>query len=115
MKINKKSLTPIDFEGLKIFDYTTEKEISLSLAEIIVPPKGKHKKAFSKKSDKYYYIVSGQIQFTVDDEIYDLSAGDVCIILKDQHFCYNNDSNEEAKLILIHSPRFDIEAEVFED
>ena len=115
MKVNKKSLTPIDFEGLKIFDYTAEKEISSSLAEITVPPGGKHKKAFSKKSDKYYYIVSGQIRFTVDDEIYHLSTGDVCIIAKGQRFCYNNDSNKEAKLILIHTPRFDMEAEVFED
>ena len=115
MKIDKKSLTPIDFEGLKIFDYTAEKDISSSLAEITVPPWGKHKKAFSKKSDKYYYIVSGQIQFTVDDKIYDLSAGDVCIIVKGQRFCYNNASNEEAKLILVHTPSFDMEAEVFED
>jgi len=115
LKIDKTSLAPIDFEGLKIFDYTAEKEISSSLAEIIVPPGGKHKRAFSKKSDKYYYIVSGQIQFTVDDEIYDLSAGDVCIIAKGQHFCYKNGSDEQAKLILIHTPRFDMGAEVFED
>ena len=114
MKISKKSLTPIDFEGLKIFDYTAEKEISSSLAEIIVPPRGKHRKAFSKKSDKYYYIVSGHIQFTVDNEIYDLSTGDVCIIAKGQRFCYVNNNNEEAKLILVHTPSFDIEAEVFE-
>ena len=115
MKINKKSLTPIDFEGLKIFDYTTGRKTSSSVAEIIVPPGGRHRKAFSKKSDKYYYLVSGQIQFSIDDEAYDLAEGDFCIIAKGQRFCYNNDSNEEAKLILFHTPSFDIEAEAFED
>ncbi|MGR3301610.1 MAG: cupin domain-containing protein [Candidatus Scalindua sp.] len=115
MKVDKQLLNPIDFEGLKVFDYTADKQMSSSLAEINVAPGINHKKAWSRRSDKYYYIVTGRIQFTVDKESYDLSEGDVCIIRQGQRFSYVNLSDKPAKLILIHTPNFDIESEVFEE
>ena len=115
MKISKDSIDQINFEGLQIIDYTSGRDITSSLAEITVPPGIKHKKAYSKRSDKYYYIVSGHIQFNVEEELYELYPGDVCVVLKGQKFSYRNGSEEPAKLILVHTPSFDLEFEVFEE
>jgi mannose-6-phosphate isomerase-like protein (cupin superfamily) len=115
MKISKDSIDKIDFEGLQIIDYTSGKDTSSSIAEISVPSGTRHRRAYSKRSDKYYYMVSGHIQFNIEGESYDLFPGDVCVVLKDQRFSYTNDSGEPAKLILIHTPGFNLESEVFEN
>ena len=115
MKITGQAINPIDFEGLMIHDYTEGMDLSSSLAKIVVAPGVSHKKAWSKKSDKYYYVVSGKLQFIVDDVSYDLEAGDVCLIRKGQRFSYHNLSQDKANLLLVHTPMFDIESEVFED
>jgi mannose-6-phosphate isomerase-like protein (cupin superfamily) len=115
MKISKDSIDPVDFEGLQIVDYTSGRDTTSSLAEITVPPGDKHRKAYSKRSDKYYYIVSGHIQFNVEGELYGLYQGDVCVILKGQKFSYENGTGEPAKLILVHTPSFNLECEVFEE
>jgi mannose-6-phosphate isomerase-like protein (cupin superfamily) len=115
MKISKDSINPFDFQGLEIIDYTAGKDLSSSLAEISVPPGIKHGKAFSTRSDKYYYQVAGHLRFDVEGDLFDLNPGDACLVLKGQKFSYENDSDEPAKLILIHTPSFKLEFEVFEE
>ena len=115
MKLAKHSIAPIDFGGLQIVDYTGERDTSSSLAEITVPSGVEHPKAWSRKYDKYYYVASGNITFHVDDSVHDMRAGDVCIIEKEHRFSYQNRSGAEARLLLIHTPRFDMGAEVFEE
>ena len=115
MKIRKKSVEPVDFDGLKIIDYTSDKNMSSSMAEITVPPGVQHKMAWSKRSDKFYYIVSGCIHFQIEDETYDLFEGDACVVEKGRRFCYSNLTKNESKLILFHTPSFDMESEVFEE
>ena len=58
-----KSLKPIDFAGLRIFDYTAGFDLSSSLAIIEVPPGAHHAEAWSKRSDKYYLVIAGTIGF----------------------------------------------------
>jgi mannose-6-phosphate isomerase-like protein (cupin superfamily) len=115
MKIAKSSIVPIDFEGLQILDYTSTNETSSSFAEITIRPSVRHRKAYSKKSDKYYYVVSGHVEFDVEDESYRLAPGDVCVILKGQRFSYRNTSGKPARVVLVHTPRFDLQSEVFEE
>ena len=114
MKIAKSLIVPIDFEGLQIVDYTSEANGSSSFAEITVLPGVSHRRAYSKRSDKYYYVVSGDVEFVVEDRIFGLGTGDVCVILKGQRFSYRNTSGEQTRLILVHTPSFDLESEVFE-
>lgn len=115
MRIPKSAIPLIDFGGLEIVDYTSGKDTSSSIAEITIPPGIRHPKAYSKKSDKYYYVVSGHVRFDVEDQSYELVPGDVCVILKEQRFSYGNASAEPAKLILVHTPAFDLQSEVFEE
>ncbi len=115
MMIAKSSITEIDFDGLKIVDYTSGSETSSSLAEITILPGVAHRKAYSKRSDKYYYVVCGHVRFDVEEVSYRLDPGDLCVILKGQRFSYRNESEESARVVLVHTPAFDLESEVFEE
>ncbi len=68
MFIPKQAVTPIDFEGLTITDYTASGNLSSSCALIRVSPGVSHRKSFSKRSDKYYIVISGTIRFTLGKE-----------------------------------------------
>lgn len=115
MIIRHGNTKPLEFDGLAIVDYTAGRNTSSSFAEITVPAGVSHKLSFSKRSDKYYYIVTGRVLFTVEDETQELSTGDVCIVPKGIIFKYSNTGSEEAKLILVHTPDFRLECEVFEE
>ena len=115
MVIRRDSLEPIDFDGLSIFDYTESSDLSSSLATIGVPAAGRHRKAWSRRSDKYYFVTEGRVQFTVGQETAELSKGDFCFVRQGTVFSYENVSREPAALIVVHTPAFDLSAEVFVD
>lgn len=114
MKIERESLNAVEFDGLVIRDYTAGRGGSSSMAEILVPAGAQHKRAWSKRSNKYYYVVDGRLSFIVENQFFDLSTGDVCIILQGERFSYENKSGEIAKLLLVHTPSFELAEEVFE-
>ena len=113
MIVKRASLTPLEFEDLRIFDYTAGKDLSSSLAVIEVPPQVRHAEAWSKRSDKYYFVTGGEIRFVLDGAPTILYAGDVCFVRRGQRFSYSNDSAGPATLVLFHTPPFDIAEEVF--
>ena len=114
MFIQQDKIKPIEFDNLKIIDYTAEHKTQSSFAEITVPAGISHKVSWSKRSDKYYYVIEGIVDFTIGEEMKTLPAGDVCIIPKGTRFTYANNGSDEAKLILVHTPGFKLECEVFE-
>jgi len=107
------SLTPFDFDGLRILDYTAGQNLGSSLAVIDVPPGVRHAEAWSKRSDKYYLVVAGAVRFVLDGVAADLGTGDFCLVRQGQRFSYSNPAAALAKLVLVHTPNFDIGAEVF--
>jgi mannose-6-phosphate isomerase-like protein (cupin superfamily) len=115
MIIRQARLHPINFDGLRIYDYTAEKPCSSSLALIDVPPGVHHRLAKSSRSDKYYYVVEGQLFFTLDGIEYNLGAGDFCLVSREHTFSYTNRGDKHTKLILVHTPAFKLEAEEFLD
>jgi len=114
MFIQHDEVNPIEFDKLRIVDYTSEQNTSTSLAEITVPVGVRHKLSWSTRSDKYYYVVRGNLSFAVDENSTDLSSGDVCIVPKGKRFSYTNTGSNEALLILVHTPSFKLECERFE-
>ena len=52
--------------------------------------------------------------FTIQDEIRGMTAGDVCLFPQGKRFDYINSGSDSAKLILVHTPSFDLDSEVFE-
>ena len=83
------------------------------MAEIEVPPGAAHALSWSKRSDKLYAVTEGSLRFVVDDETADLEAGDFCLVPQGRRFRYSNRSDAPARLILVHQPPFDLDAEVF--
>jgi mannose-6-phosphate isomerase-like protein (cupin superfamily) len=114
MIIRKEEINAIDFNGLSIFDYTSKCKEKSSFAIINVPPDVSHQLSWSKRSDKFYYVINGTIGFTINDDNYILNKGDFCIIKKGDKFKYKNDCNEVVSLILVHTPNFELNEEVFE-
>ena len=80
---------------------------------IDVPAGTRHREAWSKRSDKYYYVVSGQVQFTCEGAEHVLEKGDFCLVPQGRKFSYHNTSGEPVQLILVHAPSFDLASEVF--
>lgn len=115
MIVRNGGLKPIDFDGLRIFDYTVDTALTSSLARIDIPPGVRHPRAWSQRSDKYYLVTDGRLQFKVDDEIVDLEKGDFCFVKQGTVFGYENVTAEPAALVLFHTPGFELSAEVFVD
>lgn len=113
MHIRGSSVESFDFDGLEIYDYTAARDTGCSLAVVKVSPGGRHRKAWSKRSDKYYYVLSGKIRFSIDGNTCDLDKGDLCLVSQGQHFSYENTTDEASTLLLVHSPSLDLDAEVF--
>jgi len=115
MIVKRASINSVDFDGLRVFDYTVDQNARSSLAVVEVPPGGRHREAYSKRSEKYYYVVSGQIAFSLDGDEHDLTAGDLCLVDQGQHFSCVNRTQDVARLLLMHTPSFDLESEVVVD
>jgi mannose-6-phosphate isomerase-like protein (cupin superfamily) len=114
MIVRKSALQPIAFDGLRILDYTAQLESRSSLAVIDVPSGATHAESWSRRSDKYYLVVSGRIEFSLQGERFTLEAGDFCWVEQGKRFAYANRGASPAQLVLIHTPSFDLESEVFE-
>ena len=115
MIVRMASTKPIDFDGLRIFDYTGDAGLSSSLAFIEVPAGASHPKAWSRRSDKYYLVTEGEVEFSIGDSTTMLSRGDFCHIPQGEVFGYMNKSAKPAAIVLAHTPAFELSAEVFID
>jgi mannose-6-phosphate isomerase-like protein (cupin superfamily) len=113
MIVRRRSLQPIDFDGLSIFDYTTDLERGSSLAVIEIPPGATHAEAWSRRSDKYYLVVDGQLEFSLQGEQFPLGPGDFCLVEQGKRFSYANQGASPAQLVLVHTPSFELESKVF--
>lgn len=113
--IRKSSVQPFTFYGLSITDYTSGNDQSSSVARISVSAGAEHPRAWSKRSDKYYYVISGVVQFTMEGKVHTLSEEDCIIITKGSRFTYKNTSTTTAELLLVHTPPFDIDDEIIEE
>jgi mannose-6-phosphate isomerase-like protein (cupin superfamily) len=105
-----------DFQGLRISDYTADRdELSSSLARIEVAVGAHHAPSRSTRSDKYYYLLSGRLRIETEHEGEDeLEAGDAWIVPRGELFRYANTADGPATLLLVHTPSFRLEAETFE-
>ncbi len=115
MWLRHAEIEPLDFAGLAIRDYTSGTALESSLATIEVPPGVRHARAWSKRSDKYYLVLAGEIEFSLEDETRRLARRDFCLVPRGRRFSYRNPTSHSAELLLIHTPSFDLDSEVFEE
>ncbi|MCH7554293.1 MAG: cupin domain-containing protein [Chloroflexi bacterium] len=113
MIIKREDVTPYEFEGLAVFDYTAGAQANASLALIHVPPGGAHREAYSISADKYFLVTRGRVLFSLDGQWQELGEGDLCVALKNRPYAYKNQTMEPATLALFHTPPFRMEDERF--
>ena len=112
MLLRRSAMSPLDFDGLRIFDYTAGQSFDASVAVVEVAPGARHAAAWSRRSDKYYLLSAGQVRFVLDGEAHLMRAGDFCFVKRGQRFSYSNRSSELATFVLVHTPSFDLREEV---
>jgi len=113
MFIRAKELESTSFNKMKICDFTSEFESSSSFHSVHVPPGVVHGAAHSEKSDKYYYIVSGTLDFKVGGASQIVSDGDLIFIKRGIELNYKNVSDDDVILTVVNTPKMEIENEVF--
>ena len=113
--VNRKDVQPFDFRGLKIFEMTPEGSRSLSFAEIVAPRDIAHQWSRSSRSDKIYFGIEGEIEFELLDGKVILGPGSLLVIEQGEWFSYVNKEQTPGRMLLIHHPSFNLEAEEFLD
>ena len=111
--VRRAEVEPFAFGDLQIWDYKPGFESSASVALVQVKPSASHGRTRSTRSDKYYYVLGGLVEFEVGHIVYWLAQGDLLIIPKGEWFDYRNSGPEPATLLLVHTPPFNLDAEEF--
>ena len=114
-RIKYREAEPFDFRGLTIRELTPKGIDTASFAEIEVPPGASHQTARSIRSDKVYFCTLGTVLFQVAGGEFRLDTSDLLLIPKGAWFSYRNDTNQIARLFLVHIPPFDLEYEEFQN
>tara|TARA_R110002050_G_scaffold1281_5_gene9338 strand:+ start:38 stop:415 length:378 start_codon:yes stop_codon:yes gene_type:complete len=88
------------------FGKASSKDDNLSLAHMIAPP-GWSEPYQTPEFDEYTYIVKGKKQFTINDEVVVLKAGQSIKIEKNTRVQYSNPFEQPCEYIAICLPAFD--------
>ena len=59
------------------------------------------------------YLIAGAIRFILEGVETELVAGDFCSVPQGTRFSYSNAATTPAKLVLVHTPSFNLTQEVF--
>ena len=114
MIIRAETLAKILYEGLTITDYTGSAGLVSSVATVEVPSGARHPRAWSRRSDKFYLVLEGRIRFSLGGVDHDLGPRDFCFVRRGERFAYENPAPSPATLLLVHTPSFELDAEVLE-
>ncbi|HAE36994.1 TPA: hypothetical protein DCG29_04045 [Candidatus Nomurabacteria bacterium] len=110
MKFSLEKSHGFGWEGLKGFAYNSKKEFpNASTAYFEVS--GSHGKTKTTLSDRIYYVIEGNGEFTVGDQKITVAKSDVVIIPKNTAYDYKT-SGKVLKLFLVHTPAYDPQYEV---
>ena len=111
MLIRREETNEFDFHGLTVADYGATAEGSASVAMVEVPPGQQHPFAYSSRCEKIYCVVEGEPRFNVNGVRYSPQAQDLVVVPRGEVFCYENSGEAPARMLLVHVPAFDPEAE----
>ena len=106
--VSYSSSPSFSFHGLAIRELSPQDHAALSVAEVKVPPGATHPTARSTKSDKVYVGLEGAITFTTRGESLQLTPMDVLLIPVASWFTYTNHTRVEGRVLVIHTPPFDM-------
>lgn len=82
---------------------------NLSLAHMIAPP-GWSEPFQTPQFDEYTYIIKGEKQIVIDNEIIILKAGESIKILKGTRVQYSNPFDKECEYLAVCDPAFSLDS-----
>ncbi|MCL1595351.1 MAG: cupin domain-containing protein [Actinomycetia bacterium] len=95
---------PFAFGDFELRELTPTAFELASFAEIIVPIGVDRPQRESVKDHRMYLCLQGDIQFTVDGEMFRIGRGDVLHIDKGETYGFHNGGYEEGRLLLFRVP-----------
>jgi mannose-6-phosphate isomerase-like protein (cupin superfamily) len=110
MKFELNDQNKFEWEGLVGHPYNSKEDFANASAAFFEVT-GSHGKVKNTKSDRIYFVVSGQGKFIVGGKEIGLSEKDVVIIPKNTMYDYWS-TEGILKLFLVHTPAYDSEFEV---
>lgn len=97
-------VAPYQFADLWLRELSPEAMQAGSIAEVALPIGVQRPSRRSKKVDRVYVGLAGEVHFTVDDRSVHIGPGDVIYIAEGEEYGYYNGGQEEARLLLFRSP-----------
>lgn len=99
------------WKGLKGWVYSSKEDFeNASVAYFEVTES--HGKVKTTRSDRVYFVIDGEGEFIIDEEIISVKESDVVIVPKNTPYDYKVKKHHILKLFLVHIPAYDPEAEV---
>jgi quercetin dioxygenase-like cupin family protein len=95
---------PFVFGDLELRELTPEVFEAASFAEVVIPIGADREPRVSQKIHRMYICLGGEIEFSVDGEVFRLSRGDVVHIASGETYGFHNGGYEEVRLLLIRVP-----------
>lgn len=93
-------------DGFDGYNYLIENEnVSITFEDVY---KGHERYCTNKKCTHIYFVISGKGIFKINDEIFEVTNGDVIEIPKDNKFIFAG----EMKLLLVMNPKFSKDDEI---
>lgn len=109
MKFELKNTRQVGWDGIKGWVYN-DKEHFENASAVYFEVTGSHGKVKTTKSDRVYFVLEGQGEFTFNDEVIPVKATDVIIVPKNTPYDYEA-KDGIMRLFLVHTPAYDKDAE----
>src|SRR5438067_883592 len=111
MKFLRSDAEKKGWEGLSYWVYNTKEEFAAASAAYFEVT-ASHGLTMSTANDRVYYVIEGHGEFIMGGETIPVTATDVVIVPKNTEYDYWAASGQTLKLLLVHTPAFEAEAEV---
>ena len=111
MKFTLKDAYKFGWDGLQGFAYNSKEDFANASAALF-EVRGNHGKVKTTVSDRVYYVIEGEGEFIINDEIISISATDVVIVPKNIPYDYRVKDGQIMKLFLVHTPAYEETSEI---
>ena len=96
--------TPFEFGDLQLRELTPDVFDTASFAEVVVPIGADRERRVSDKDHRIYICFAGEIEFTVDEDRFRMTPGDVLHVASGETYGFHNGGYEAVRLLLIRVP-----------
>lgn len=110
MRFTLKGARQFEWKGLKGWPYNSKEDFARA-SGVYLEVVGSHGKTKTIKSDRIYFIVDGEGEFIINEEVIPVEKSDMVIVPKDTPYDYRAKEGV-LKLFLVHTPAFDPDCEV---